>query len=342
MKYLIDSEVKEEIYEILELENIYKDYSTIIICCPVGLLNDSDEATKYKLVQYQLGKFRFINKLKQLAFLIYSIVKYRPDIVFSGYPMLKHRLVNIFSAFRIKHYSYLRGLFADSKNYKGFSDHLYLMLKKYHLPLTINNFQCDKIFTISALNIKFLLARSAKQENIELIPPPWLEKIKKQKTLSGSDVISGGHVYFVTQAFMSHSCKAAAESQIVFATELHEHLKQNGVELIIRKHPRDYTDYEKYGFSINNISSYEFIRTLCPNDILITPFSTMAFEARFFDVNIIFYSTSDLDELYKKVYSDLNITPFYNVAEIGSEIRDFYGKSKPLKNVENIFYINSE
>lgn len=317
MKYIIDSEVLEEITEIISLIDIVAD-NNVIICCPKDI---SDKlAQPYKIYSYKRSQNRIINKVVQMSLLLSLMIRHRPDILFSGYPLFKHRVLSIMSFNKVRHYSYLRGLFADSKNYRGFSDKLYLVIKKINFFYKINNFQCDKIITISKLNVDFLLERGVKSEVIQLISPPWLKQIELEKTgFKESDNING-IIYFVSQAFDAHSLSEAAESQIDFALQLQKSLDASGDRLIVRKHPRDYTNYEKYGLEFNCASSYEFIKSLSKKDILISPFSTLAFEAAYFDIKSIFYSTRELDQVYAGIYRKMAIKPLYKPYEIMLQI----------------------
>ncbi|TDN55625.1 hypothetical protein [Scandinavium goeteborgense] len=337
MKYLVDSEVKEEVSEIFKL-GIIKPSDKIILCSP--RYTADSEINAFKTYHYNFSRFRIITKIKQFVLLIYLVLLYRPDVIFSGYPLLKHRLINVISFGSVKHFSYLRGLFADASNYKGFSDLLYLKIKRIPSLLKINNFQCDKIITISNLNVNFLLARSVSKELIDLIEPPWLENIKEKRKSNRGNIgfYNDRTIYFVSQAFAVHSSMDAAKSQLEFAIELKHKLKDKGIELIIRKHPRDYTVYEDYGFSINKAPSYDFIEMLHENDILISPFSTMAFEASYLGVNSIFYSTPELDKSYARVYKNIGITPLYDVIDIVNVLLNDDFKQTANKINGNVFY----
>lgn len=335
MKYIIDSEVQEEIDEIIPLIRVGND-SEIILCCPSYVKKENfKECTVHS---YNYSKNRFINKIKQLLVLFYLVVVYKPDVVFSGYPLLKHRLVNILSLGRVCHFSYIRGLFADSKNYRGFSDLLYVRLRKHPSLMKINNFQCDKIYTVSKLNVDFLYARDVHPNVIDLIPPPWLQKIKNKRHAEREYEVHRGSIYFVSQAFSSHSSHDAAESQLQFAVKLRESLAVSGLELIIRKHPRDNTDYTCLGFKVNCMSSYDFIERLNINDVLISPFSTMAFEAAYCGVKTLFYSTVELDRIYSRVYEKLSLHPFYSANDIVNEIISIQKNPTHNASFNNVFY----
>lgn len=335
MKYIIDSEVQEEIDEIIPLIGTDKD-SEIILCCPSYVKKPNSQVCTVH--SYKYSKNRILNKIKQLLILFFLVVVNKPDVIFSGYPLLKHRLVNIFSFGRIRHFSYIRGLFADSNNYRGFSDYLYLKLKKHPSLIRVNNFQCDKIYTVSKLNVDFLFARGVHPGVIDLIPPPWLKKIKNKRHVERKCEIHHGSIYFVSQAFASHSSQDAAESQLQFAIKLRERLSVCGMDLIIRKHPRDNTDYTCLGFKTNSLSSYEFIERLNLNDVLISPFSTMAFEVAYCGIKTLFYSTVELDRIYSRVYEKLSLNPFYSANDIVNEI--ISSQKNPTDNVRfnNVFY----
>ncbi|WBU50969.1 hypothetical protein PF050_08665 [Kosakonia pseudosacchari] len=335
VKYIIDSEVSEEIQEIIN-SGFIENNDTVIICCPTHVFQS--EFKKFSVYTYTTCRYRLLNKIKQFSYLFYLMVKFRPDVIFSGYPLLKHRITSLLSLGRVKHYSYLRGLFADPKNYKGFSDFLYLKLLNYPKLLKICNFQCDRIFTVSKINVDFLIARGVLPLLITLIPPPWLKLIKKRRE-DNLDCAGGkGYIYFVTQAFSSHSFKDAAASQIKFALKIKGYLDADCIDLIIRKHPRDYTNYEGLGFFVNKVSSYDFISSLNVNDILISPFSTLAAEASYFGIRVIFYSSLELDNIYSKIYERLGIKPFYKAEDVCNEITLFQSDNNYGPDLKEIFF----
>lgn len=335
MRYIIDSEVFEEITEILLFNNFEKE-DEVIICCPKYIACKLPQS--YKVYSYDRAHRYFLNKIIQLFLLFFLVVKHRPDILFSGYPLLKHRVINILSFNRVKHYSYLRGLFADSRNYRGFSDKLFLLISKLNFFYKINNFQCDKIFTISKLNVDFLLARGVRFEVIQLISPPWLKRIEIERSVLKASDAPKGIIYFVSQAFDAHSCNEAAKSQVDFACQLKQELEASGYHLIVRKHPRDYTNYEILGLEFNAATSYNFIESLSKNDILISPFSTLAFEVAYFNIKVIFYSTRELDGLYSGVYKKMAIRPLYNPQEVISKIIETETSSSDERPFSNVFF----
>jgi len=338
VKYIIDSEVSEEIQEIINSE-IINSNDLVSICCPTNIVQPEFE--KYHLLTYELSSYRLLNKLKQLFFLIYLTLRFKPDVIFSGYPLLKHRVVSLLSFGKVKHYSYLRGLFADPNNYKGFSDALYLKFKKHPRLLKVSNFQCDKILTVSKINVDFLTARGVSPLSITLISPPWLKAIQERKAKNeGCNINSKirGNVFFVTQAFSSHSFHEAASSQVTFALTLKKYLNSQSINLIIRKHPRDCTDYKNLGFQVNQDASYDFIYSLKNNDILISPFSTLAAEATFFSVKVIFYSTNELDKVYSNIYKKLKINPYYDAEAISKAIAAVEENGKFDANLKEIFF----
>ncbi|WP_110024852.1 hypothetical protein [Mangrovibacter plantisponsor] len=305
MKYIVDCEVKEELLEILKFLKINNvSNNNIFICCPESIY--PSEHDSYVGLKYSSVNPRALNKIKQLLILFYAVLRFKPGILFSGYPMLKHRLISLCLFNKVKHYSYLRGLFADSSNFKGYSDKLFLMLRKSKVIKKIGNFQCDKIFTVSEVNKKFLLERDVSEERIFGIPPLWLLDLKSTVRAKNSRVI-----YFVTQAFASHSCPEAAESQCLFLNELIKEFKSRNLELVIRKHPRDYTSYSiDDNVSIDDRPNYEFLEGIKSQDVLISPFSTLAFEASYLHATVLFYSTPELDALYGNAYKKINAKVF--------------------------------
>ena len=56
-------------------------------------------------------------------------------------------------------------------------------------------------------------------------------------------------------------------------------------------------------------SADEFLNSLSSEDTIVSPLSTLAFEALYCGIDVRFYSTPALDELYARSYEDLGIVP---------------------------------
>lgn len=317
--YLIDSEVRDEIDEIIiYLKQKGIENHEIKVICPSAIAEGLDVDSK-NIHSYCPKSKKLGNKIYQLIVLIRGVSKGGVRVLFTGYPMLKHRIISILSLGKIKHISYIRGLHADANNLSGYSDAIFKLLKKVPFLIRFNNFQADKIVTIGEMNKDFLLSRRVESDRIKLIKPIWLSSINKI-----SDPIQVGNscrVYFITQAFERHGYPKAQKSQEEMVLKLKEGFdKLKSHSFIVRKHPRDVTG--KYdGCEVDSTLYHAFLGSLQTNDIVISPFSTLAFEISYLGGRVIFYSTDVLDEFYADAYSRLGISPLKDPDNIINNIR---------------------
>lgn len=317
--YLIDSEVRDEIDEIIiYLKKNGIENNEIKVMCPSAIAEGLDVDIK-NIHSYTPKSKNLSNKLYQLIVLIRGVNKGGVQFLFTGYPMLKHRIISIMSLGKIKHISYIRGLHADANNFSGFSDTIFKFLKKVPFLIRFNNFQADKIITIGKMNKDFLLSRHVESDRIKLIEPIWLSSINK--IANPIEVGNSCRVYFITQAFERHGYPKAQKSQEEMVFKLKagfDELKSHS--FIVRKHPRDITG--KYdGCEVDSTLYHVFLGSLQSNDIVISPFSTLAFEISYLGGRVIFYSTDVLDEFYADAYSRLGISPIKNPEDIINNIK---------------------
>jgi hypothetical protein len=339
--YLIDSEVRDEIDEIIiYLKRKGIKNHEIKVVCPNTIAGGLDVDLN-NIYKYSPKNKRLVNKLYQLMILLIGVSKGETRILFSGYPMLKHRIVSIFSLGKIKHFAYIRGLHADSENYSGYSDTIFKVFKKVPFLIKFNNFQANKIITIGEMNKDFMIGRSVKVEKIELIEPIWLSHINR---ISGFTVDgSPRRVYFITQAFEKHGYTKAQKSQEEVVLKLKHCFDSFQTQsFIVRRHPRDVS--EKYfGCDVDSTSYEVFLRNLRSDDIIIAPFSTLAFEVSYLGGNVIFYSTDILDEFYAGAYKRLGISPLKKIDEIVSHTQLNYAVSNQYSNIVSyVFHSNTK
>lgn len=303
MKILITSEVKEELEDIIELLKEV-DQDNIVYYCP--------ELINLKNRTYFYSKFsnKYLKKITELLFYIRFVMDYKPDLIFSGASMLKHRLVSLL--FNKKHFVYFRGLLFDPSNISGISDGLrFGKLKCFFKGNLFNAFYGSLIFTTSNLNKNFIISRGISSDRIKVIGPVWLSSLTLSKPSASK------RYYFVTQAFAEHGFARQQSEQLDSIKSLFAVFssRNKANEFHIRVHPRDFYAYENdhilKNAKIDRSFSKDFLRQLNSEDILITPLSTLAFEAKYLGVKTVFYASDTLNEVYEKSYVRLGIKPLF-------------------------------
>lgn len=337
-RILISTEVTEELDDlinILEYKSNVKNVS-VLVNFQVDL-NRAEHLKKIDqnsiFIEKKLFKLKFLQKIYGLFFLFKVVLLTRPNVLYSGFSMLKHRLLS--KIFNISHIAYFRGLMFDSNNVSGFSDKLRygilgIVIKNLYI---FNAYEADKILTISEINKNFIIERGVEIEKIFLISPPWLKDINSCLVSASSKITK---VVFVTQAFNEHGHTLQHNSQVSFLKKLDEFCRRCNQLLIVRIHPRDYYDYSKLDFrsevQFDSDPSIKFLSSLSSESIIISPLSTLAFEILFLDGNVLFYSTDKLDIIYSKTYQKLGIPVVY-----GNDFKknncDFYENRLLILNV---------
>jgi hypothetical protein len=326
MCILVNCIIHEELIELLillERKNIKT--KNIIIYIP-DYLDISDEYKYKKVIKYKSNKNRkTIYKMLELIKFIFIFIKFRPNHIYTGFSMMKHRIVSL--VFRTEHTAYIRGLMFDPKVKTGFGDYLkYGKLGFLFKSYIFNTYEASEIITISRINKNFLIDRNIDSKKITLIKPIWLEKYNIYST-SRKEIKT---IVFLTQAFESHSLVHAHKSQVDFFKKLIVFSKLNKYNLILRQHPRDYFNYKKNvlgNFEINNNKPEVFLKSLDKSFYIISPLSTFAFEAIYIGLNVSFYSTKVLDRLYLNKYNELGIIPMYKpIIKIENNLNNVFFK----------------
>lgn len=328
MKYLVSSKIKEELVDILtilEKENI--STTNIVIYLPHILKNKLD-VEKYNVIYFQEKKTQsFLYKIIETFIFIFLILKLKPDFLYTGFPIIKYRLVSMI--FNVKYTAYIRGLIFSSNINLGMGDKLrYSGFSFLFKSILFNTYHADKIITISEVNKNFIINRGVSANKIILISPPWLKKKKIKKNLNIKKIV------FITQAFAHHNAKNAQDSQSSFLKTLISYVNFHKLDLIIRKHPRDFENYHKYltnNISLNEDSPEFFLNSIDTSYILISSLSTFAFEAMYTGYRTLFYSTKELDKFYLESFDFLGILPIYNI-NLSMNINDIEITNK------NLFY----
>lgn len=320
-KYLIVSVVREEIFEIisiLESNNINSTNLSLLIPKKIYINNKEKlDAKGYDVYTINYGT-SLLNKVLDVFLFFKYVYMIKPDVIFSGFSLLKYRLAS--KIFNIHHVAYIRGLMFDSSVYSGICDKLrYGRFKKLFQGYVFNTYEANFIITVSEINLNFLLERGIDNNKIKLISPPWL--LKSELSFNGNQI---NRVIFVTQAFAEHGLDKYHLEQVSLIKNLLDYCIKEGIELLLRVHPRDYYDYSQLSSSNLLSLNYEvpelFIDSLTTSDLLVSFPSTFTFEAAYVkNMPILFISTPIFDEIYLNAYNKLNIRPIYCIDDLLSE-----------------------
>lgn len=304
-KVLIASEVKEELIDVFNFVK-NKDISLFIF---LSSNLDFTEKGEFKIYQERkISNIKIIQKIYGLLYFLYISFRLRPEVIFSGSSMLKYRLVS--RIFSIYHIAYFRAVLFDSSNKSGICDRLYYsgLGKIKALKDLLCAFYADLVIVTSERSEKFILDRD-KSISIISSHPIWLENFEKVKF---SKENCKGFI-FLTQAFDSHGFPDQHNSQISSLKIIDRYCFDNGYDLIVRIHPRDYFDYQSIkflsGVVFDRSEPKEFLskKEVLSNFIVISPLSTFAFEISYLGGEVVFYSSESLELVYGKSYRDLGI-----------------------------------
>lgn len=273
---------------------------------------------KYKLYERKYFiKFRYLNKVLEIFYFLYFVfplkIKYNSIEIIGG-PCLRNRMVSIFLNIKLTYY--LRCLHPNPEHLSSVSDKIDFLFKKLRINNKFtNNYIADKHIITSFVTRDFILARSA-AKNIIDIGPVWLKDIK----------IKPGYkkrIFFITQSFKEHNLIEAQNAQKVIIDKLIVLLSRENIELILKVHPRDTAQYQ--GYSIFKGDAQELLNSITTEDIVVSAFSTLAFELTAIGANVKFVSYSGIAELYEPLYKKYNIE-YFRMFEL--ENIDFLKKKK--------------
>jgi hypothetical protein len=307
MKFIISSELREEIEELLLIVKSNCVHGDEIVLCVNEKINIEDQFKGKIFKERNFSRFKFIDKVAQTIYFIFIVISEKPDYIFSGNSMFKHRMVTLL--FGVKHIAYFRTLFFYKKaKTGGLIDKLrYGYFGKFFKGYLFNSFEATHILTVSELNILFFQERMIEKNKIFLTGPVWLDGRRVGKKNIKPKII------FLTQAFLWHGYVDQHNSQTIFLKGLISYAQSINMDLLIRKHPRDSMQYEKY-FNFHNVKFSEgdyqsFMDQIDQIDIVVTPLSTMAFELMHLGARCSFYTTNALQVIYKDAYERLSICP---------------------------------
>jgi len=263
----------------------------------------SDISAPYQIYQKtKKSKNRTLNKILETLSFIKFLHQQGIDTVF-GAPTLRNRIAHIF--FKKKYINYLRALHPAPELATSLSDQIYFLGKKFKLESRLlNPYEATLCLTNSYITESFLKERDIDKNRIVNIGAVFLEGTP---FLKNDD--SKPRVVFITQAYAEHKHPDADKEQQEVIRHILKITKKEDLKLIIRKHPRDNTDYDEVlkdlseDYKINTDFPDVFISTLSIKDIAISPFSTMAFELQSRDLRTIFinmHSMPSYDSAFKK------------------------------------------
>jgi hypothetical protein len=312
----VSSEVREEIEEILAmLATAQHSFSEIRVDAPVGVLATMTlprvvNGAKVVAASYrhQVG-INLRGKVAGLFSFAWRVTTRRPRLVFSGFSMLKHRVVSAVA--RVPHVSYLRGAMFDPSITGGYSDAAAASGMAKFLPHRVfHSYSADAVLTVGEVNRRFLLGRGIPSESIHLVGPVWLRDVEPASDRAVA--AEPGTAYFLTTAWRVHGKLEEHEAQLAITRRLAADWP-GPRRLVLRVHPRDDYSYESdpvfQGVPLNRLPPGEFLGSLDPGDVLIAPLSTFAFEAMQLGYAVVFYADPVATKAYLHMYSALGIAP---------------------------------
>lgn len=285
----------------------------------------NEKSLNYKLyIKKTLTKLRYIDKLLDIFFFVVFILHQNIKVTaIFGAPCLRNRIVSII--LRKKFICYMRCLHTSSENLSSLSDKLGFYFKRIGLNNKLTNpYKADIHLVSSNITTKFLQERQA-GNNIINIGALWLKNIR----LKQSDE---KRIFYITQAFEEHNFKVAHREQEIIIKFLDNKVKENNLQLLLKVHPRDNTNYKN--ISIFKGNSIDFLSNLTENDVIISTFSTLAFEAIAIKANVQFISFPAVSKEFNYLYEKNNIP--YSFINEKSSINDIL-LNKSSQDIQDIF-----
>lgn len=311
----LSAEIREEIEEILLLvEHSGARYAEIRIDAPQAVLaemNLPDEVAGARVIKAPYSHSVRINaasKVLALTSFAMRLMLRRPSVLFSGFSMMKHRVVS--GMFRIPHLAYIRGVVFDPAVSVGISDRLRFGWLRRLIPRRIvATYSADHVFTIGEVNRRFLSGRGIEDDRIHVVGPVWLSGYEPARSAAST---AHATAFFVTGAWEAHGRMEEHRAQLQLTRRLA--LEWNSDKLLgLRVHPRDLYRYESdpafQNVVLDRSLPAEFLARLTDEDILIAPLSTLAFEALYLGRHVVFYADPVATKAYFHIYESLGIVP---------------------------------
>lgn len=249
---------------------------------------------------------RYLNKILDIVVFLYFIFKYRKiSNVILGVPNIKNRIASCI--FKRKFVCYLRTIYTSADNFPYLSDKIDFWLKKVKINHILTNpYKAHYHLITSRITESFLIKRQAIIHGVYNIGAVWLNDIHIKAN-------GEKRIFFITQAFEYHGLVDAQNDQRELVINLSKLLKERGENLILKIHPRDKDDYTDYTFFEGD--SYNFLSELSKQDVVISFFSTLAFEVSAIGGNVKFVSFGTISDIYNDLYKAYNID-FLSIIEM--------------------------
>ncbi|WP_273404302.1 hypothetical protein [Actinobacillus porcinus] len=281
--------------------------TTIYLLSPETIEEKNDLVTLMNVNEKQyilykksrIVKSRYLNKILEIfSFIkfVLSLKKRHQDIRIIGAPCLRNRVGSIILNIPIVYY--LRCLHPNPEHLSSVSDKIDFLFKNIGLNNKFtNNYKADMHIITSPVTHNFLKVRKANQSVLD-IGPIWLRDIELKSN-------GKRRVFFITQSFKEHHLAEAQLAQVEIIRKLTELLARERIELILKVHPRDTDMYT--GYSTFNGDALDLLNNVTNNDVIISAFSTLAFELDSIGANVKFVSYNGIAQLYEPLYQRYNI-----------------------------------
>lgn len=316
VRVVVSAEVREEIEEVLQMiSRVRASVTEIRVDAPRRVVDQMSLPRFVNNARVVVTASRYsaqrglMSKVLDLGQFSLRVLTRRPAILFTGFSLAKHRIVSAWLG--VKHVAYIRGAIYDPEIRGGLSDRADASLLRRILPKHfLTTYWADEVLTIGELNRDVIAARGVPVERIKIVGPVWLEALEK----SGSTALKPepGRAYFLTAAWESHGHHREQEAQLDFARSLVAGWNDRR-KLVIRVHPRDAHDYAAdqkiANVQIDDRLPGDFLSTLAPGDLLISPLSTLAFEGQYCGAEVVFYEDPVATAAYVRAYRLLGIHP---------------------------------
>ena len=257
--------------------------------------------TNSSYLLYERKKFsknKYLNKILDIIsfFKFVKNSKKNGKVEILSVPSIVSRAVSVFLQTKLN--IYMRGVYPSPEHKSVLSDYIDFAFKKIGINNKFTNtYKADRHLITSVVTKNFLIYRKA-DKNIIDIPPIWLKDIKIKQN-------GKRRIIFITQAFSEHNLEVAQNGQKKIIDNLITALKEKGENLILKVHPRDKDRYA--GYETFDGNAQDLLNDISINDIVISAFSTLAFELSAIGANVKFISYDGVDDLYENLYLKYNI-----------------------------------
>lgn len=322
-RVMISAEVREEIEEILLMIESARTatkrrtsmlISKIYVDAPRELLDSISlpaavGTARVIIMPSRLSGGRSASaKILGLAQFAWRMLFRRPAVLVSGFSMAKHRVIS--SWLGVTHIAYIRGAIYDASLRGGLADQAEDSWVARMFPTgLLTTYSADAVLTIGETNRDVIVERGVPADRVHVVGPVWLADDTKSQVASDE---RPANAFFVTAAWEAHGHAIEQEAQLEFIRRLSSGWSDSA-ELVLRVHPRDEYDYAADPVTaqlpLNRQPPKEFVESLAPGDLLISPLSTLAFEAQHLGHRVVFYQDDIATAPYQDSYQNLGIRP---------------------------------